>query len=195
MLSRNRRMNWFYSIVRVAGAGFPVSSMLVQLQAEIDAEQIDLRISRLEDPISQLHSDIRALSEIIYGMIKQNDDLRIYLKEDDCEKYSRALAALESQSLIDGSHTINRRFECGFRVVDPTYVMYMCALFETSESMEKLYGIIENCSVGQQIDGEQIQETLNLPLSVIGSAFNIYESKGFGICSRIIGQTIYLGKA
>ena len=47
-------MGWFYSLVRVAGAGFPVSASLVQLQGEIDAQEMKARLDRLEDPISSL---------------------------------------------------------------------------------------------------------------------------------------------
>lgn len=63
-------MNWFFSMVRVAGAAFPVSSMLVQLQAEIDSNELNNRLNRLEDPISHLHENVHDISEVMYKKIK-----------------------------------------------------------------------------------------------------------------------------
>jgi len=54
-------MNWFFSMVRVAGVAFPVSSMLVQLQAEIDSNEFNTRLNRMEDPISHLHENVHEI--------------------------------------------------------------------------------------------------------------------------------------
>jgi hypothetical protein len=188
-------MNWFFSMVRVAGAAFPVSSMLVQLQAEIDSNELNNRLNRLEDPISHLHENVHDISEVMYKKIKQLDNLKINLDDEEYEKYSRVLAVLESKSFIKGSHTIGKRFAKGLRIIDPTYVLYMCALFENSNEMEKLRNRVETCRIGQQLNGKTLQNEINLPLSIIGSVFKIYETKGYGVCSNEIGATIYIGKA
>ena len=51
-------MNWFFKFVRIAGASFPVASSLVQLQSELDSDELNRRIQKLEDPISNLHEDV-----------------------------------------------------------------------------------------------------------------------------------------
>jgi len=71
----------------------------------------------------------------------------------------------------------------------------MCALFENSKEMEKLRKKVEDCSIGQQLNGKSLQDEIDLPLSVIESVFKIYESKGYGVCSNEVKATIYIGKA
>ena len=132
-------MNWFFSIVRIAGAACPASSMLVQLQAEIDAGKIDDRLQKLETPIGALHEDINKISRLIYDEIKRSDDSLIELSKDDYREYSRVLAVLETSSFIKGNHALSYgRFAKGLRVTDPTYVLYMSALFENQKTMDSI---------------------------------------------------------
>ena len=189
-------MNWFFSIVRIAGAACPASSMLVQLQAEIDAGKIDDRLQKLETPIGALHEDINKISRLIYDEITLSDDLLVNLDKDIYRKYSRVLAVLESSSFIKGNHALNYgQFAKGLRVTDPTYVLYMSALFENQELMEIIYKKVDSCTPGQNLNGKLIKKEVNVPLPVIKAIFDIFEAKGYGICSRVIGSAVYIGKA
>jgi len=73
--------------------------------------------------------------------------------------------------------------------------MYLCALEEESMKMETLLEIVDNCKRGEWLDGKRIQEEIDLPLPVIRAVFDIYESKGYGLCSKEIRACQYLGKA
>lgn len=188
-------MDWFLSIVRVAGVAFPVASSLVQLQAEIDSKSLKERVARLEDPVSYLHDDVPELSRKIYRELKLNNSEKLDFNEEFYKKYSRALAVLESQGYIKGSHAIGKRFAAGVRIVDPSFIIYLCALEVDDAKMEALLKIVDNCSVGEWLDGRHIQEEIDLPLPVIRAVFDIYESKGYGICSKEIRACQYLGKA
>lgn len=119
----------------------------------------------------------------------------MYFDDEFYIKYSRALAVLESQRYLKGSHAIGKRFAAGLWVVDPTFIMYMCVLEEDNDKMEAITSAVENCQIGQWLDGKVLQASLNLPLPVIDAVFKIYESKGYGLCSKTIGECQYLGKA
>jgi elongation factor P hydroxylase len=72
-------MDWLFSIVRIAGASFPVASSLVQLQSEIDSKTLSKRVEKLDDSVSHLHKDIPELSKLIYQELKsmvKGDTLR-----------------------------------------------------------------------------------------------------------------------
>ena len=188
-------MDWFFAIVRMAGVAFPVASSLVQLQAEIDSKALKERVARLEDPVSYLHDDVPELCRELYRELKLKNSEKLDFDEHFYSKYSRALAALESQGYIKGSHAIGKRFAAGIRLVDPSYIMYLCALEEDDLKMEALLKVVDSCKVGEWLDGRRIQEDIDLPLPVIRAVFDIYESKGFGICSKEIRACQYLGKA
>lgn len=186
-------MDWFYSIVRIAGASFPVASSLVQLQAEIDSKKLLEKVARLEDPISNLHEDIPNVSRQIYKEIKDSNSSKLYFNDDFYRQFSRALAVLESKSYIKGSHALGKSYAAGINLIDPTYIMYLCAIEEDSSKMESLIKIVDDCEIGQWLDGNKIE--IDLPLPVIKAVFEIYESKGFGLCSKTINYCQYIGKA
>ena len=188
-------MDWFFSIIRVAGSSFPVASSLVQLQAEIDSKALKERVARLEDPVSYLQEDIPELSRKIYRELKLKNTTELDFEEKFYQKYSRALAALESQGYINGNHAIGKKYAGGIDLVDPSFIMYLCALEEDGVKMETLIKIVENCRVREWLDGKGIQATNHLPLPVVQAVFDIYESKGYGLCSKTIGECKYLGIA
>jgi hypothetical protein len=188
-------MDWFFSIIRVAGASFPVASSFVQLQAELDSKILQKRLSRLEDPVSFLHEDVPELSKHIYNQLKSKESIQLSFSDEFYAKYSRALASLESQSYIKGGHAIGKRYAAGIRLIDPSYIMYLCALEEDNEKMETLVKIVDSCEAGKWLDGNRLQMTISLPLVVIKAVFEIFESKGYGLCSKTIGETKYIGKA
>lgn len=186
-------MDWLFSIIRVAGASFPVASSLVQLQAEIDSKELLKRVAKLEDPISNLHDDVPEVSRQIYRKLKLDNSAKLDFDDEFYNKFSRALAALESQGYIKGGHANGKNYAAGIRLVDPSYIMYLCAIEEDEKKMESLVKIVDDCEIGQWLDGNRME--IDLPLPVIKAVFDIYESKGFGICSREVGSYKYMGKA
>jgi hypothetical protein len=188
-------MDWLFSIIRIAGASFPVASSLVQLQAEIDSKALLNRVEKLEDPVSFLHHDVPILSKLIYHELKSQESTNLSFSDEFYSKYSRPLAALESQGFIKGVHTLCNRYKGGIYLCDPSFIMYLCAIAEKKNKMEELIKIVDSCEVGNWLDGKKIKIELDLPLPVIRAVFDIYESKGYGLCSKTVGVDKYLGKA
>lgn len=188
-------MDWFTSLVKMAGASFPVASSFVQLLSDIESDGLQERIRQLEDPISGLHPDIQELSRLLYDAMKTTDSSHFDLSDEMYKKFSRGLACLESTALVEGSHALSKRYYGGISITDPIYIIYMCSLYENPEKMEALYQQIDECPVGTSVDGKEIKKTLGLPLPVIKAAFHIFEAKGYGMCSRTLGSAIYIGKA
>ena len=58
--------------------------------------------------------------------------------------------------------------------------------------MDQLLKTIDSCEVGSSLDGRDLKQQIDLPLSVIRAAFLIFESKGFGICPKTIGMVEYI---
>jgi hypothetical protein len=188
-------MDWFYSIVRIAGASFPVASSLVQLQAEVDSKKLLERVRRLEDPISFVHEDIPELSRLIYRHLKSTDSPKVVFSTELHTKFKRPLAALEKLGCIKGTHAIGEMYVGGFWLSDPTFVMYMCALEEDKCKMENLINLVDRCQEGQWLKGPELQKQIDVPMPVIAAVFEIFERKGFGLCSNEVGATMYMGQA
>ena len=94
-------MDWFCSLIRIAGVSFPVASSLVQLNSEIESGHIRSRLEKLEDPISSLHPDIQIVSKKIYEAIRIKKTSILDFEEEFYTKHSRPLATLEANGLID----------------------------------------------------------------------------------------------
>lgn len=94
-------MSWFISILKIAGASFPVAASLAQLHSEIDWTALLKRVEKLEDPISCLHSDIPAVSRLIYAELKTKESLNLTFDDEFYSKYRRPLAALEANGSIE----------------------------------------------------------------------------------------------
>jgi len=194
-LKMERHMDWLLSIVKIAGAAFPVTSSLVQFLAEVDSKALMERVDRLEDPVSCIHDDVPELSRLIYRKLKVEKLTKLDFDDEFYKKYSRALATLESHGFIQGGHVFGKKYAAGIRLVDSSYIMYLCALEEDGEKMESLIKVVKDCEVGEWLDGKNIQTSIDLPLPVIKAVFDIYKSKGYGLCSKEIGSTKYMGKA
>lgn len=187
-------MDWFCSLIRVAGASFPGASSLVQLNSEIESGQIRSRLEKLEDPISSLHPDIQTVSRELYEKIKLTNSSSLDFEDEFYAKYSRPLATIEASGLITGQHAIGKRFACGIVVIDPSYILYLCALFESESSMSELFETVDKCEAGKWLDGETIAQRLTIPLPVVNAVFDIYVKKGFGLKSGQIGSSKYMAK-
>lgn len=188
-------MNWFISIFKIAGASFPGAASFAQLLSEIDSEAILNRVKKLEDPISFLHDDVPTLSKLIYQELKAKESINLSIDANIYSKYSRPLAALEAQGYIKGIHTNASRYYGGIYLCDPSFIMYLCALSENKKKMEELIKKVDSCEIGAMLDGKEIKKDIDLPLPVIRAVFDIYESKGYGICSKSVGLDKYMGKA
>ena len=188
-------MDWFISLVKMAGASFPGAASFVQLLSDLESNDTRERLGKFEDPISNLHPDIHELSKLIYLAIKESDKSDIELPDELYERYSRALSNLESEGLIKGIHTLTKRYYGGFIITDPSFIIYMCVQYEDNKKMEKLYKQIDGCSVGSSLDGKEIEKETGLPLPVINAAFQIFEAKGYGICSKESGSVFYICNA
>ena len=186
-------MDWFFTIVRVAGASFPVASSLVQLSSEIDSKSLKERVCKLEDPISNIHNDVPALSRQIYKELKDANSAKLYFDEAFYKQYSRALAALESHGYIKCGHALGKSFAAGISLADPSYIMYLCAIDKDEEKMDFLVNAVDSCEIGQWLDGSKMN--IDLPTPVIKAVFDIYESKGYGVCSKEVGTCKYMGKS
>lgn len=188
----NNKIDWFLKSVRIAGVNFPVAASFVQLQAEIDSAKIMSRIEMLEDPISYLHNDVPDLSKEIYKELITQDYPYIKLDEPVYIKHSQALAILESKGLISKDMIIGSAIPIGVQITDPSYIIYMCALFEDTIKMQHLFDIVDACEQGKWLDGKVIKEAIDLPLPIIQAVFDIYESNGLGACSKEISSSKYM---
>ncbi len=188
-------MNWLLSLVRIVGALFPVGASLVQVQAEIGANALEKRISSLEDPISSLHEGMPKLSREIYDRLKAEESLHLRFEESFYETHSRPLAIIDSRGFIKANHTIGTRYRNGITIIDQTYIMYMCALAEDPKKMETLIRLVDECEINENLDGNRIKITTDLPLPVIYAVFEIFAANGRGICSPSPTRCNYRGLA
>ena len=62
-------------------------------------------------------------------------------------------------------------------------------------TLEALVKRLDDCKIGQWLDGRKLAEEIKLPLPVVAASFQIYESKGYGICSAEVGAVRYCGTA
>ena len=61
--------------------------------------------------------------------------------------------------------------------------------------MDGLVQLMENCTTGQWLRGEDIASDLHLPLPVIKALFQLYEARGLGNFSKETGAVNYLCRA
>jgi len=61
--------------------------------------------------------------------------------------------------------------------------------------MELLVQYLEQCKIGEWLEGKNIAHELELPNPVVAACFKIYAEKGYGQCSRESGAISYCGRA
>lgn len=188
-------MDWFLKLVRIAGVNFPGAASLVQLQAEIDSEAINISIKKLSDPISFLNMDVQKVSREIYKKLKANNSDVLCFSDEFYSKYSKSLAALDSKKLIKKIVTADSRFPKFITLPDASFVIYMCKLDEDHKKMTRITSIVDSCEYGTCLDGYALSKQFELPVYVIRSIFSIYESKGYGILSNARGTCQYVGRS
>lgn len=187
-------MEWIAVLIRAVGSSFPGAASLVQLNSEIESSNVRERLDRLEDPISSLHPDVPDVSSKIYQAVKSSNSNAVDFGDEFYSSSRRPLAALEAYGAIRGEHALSKQFACGVRVTSPTYMLYMAALFESSESMSKLISTVDACEPGKWLDGDSIASELSLPSPLVRSVFEIYRDKGYGLLSGELGSNKYMAK-
>ena len=188
-------MGWIQSLARIVGAGIPFGGVAVQISAELESREFQRRLQEIEDPISVLHPDVRAVSQLIYERLSTTNRVPIELSETEQAKYVRPLAVLEAKSLIDGAHAIGSPFALHFWLRNPTYVLYMAALYEDADLMERLVERVDQWPRGTWLNGVALAEELTLPIRTVKAVLELYVSRGFGLMSGENGTVSYLARA
>ncbi|AEG13649.1 hypothetical protein Sbal175_4440 (plasmid) [Shewanella baltica BA175] len=188
-----KSIDWFYKVVRIAGVNFPVAASFVQLQAELDSIAMYKRIEKLEDPISYLHEDIQEVSNLIYAQLVEEDSVNLNFNDEFYLKYSRPLATLTKSGYISQNNVMGSIIPIGINLIDPSFILYMCVITGDSKAMDNLVKIVDECPVGQWLNGRTLKEDLTIPIYVIRAVFEVYQAKGYGLLSREIGSCNYMG--
>lgn len=187
-------MNWFLSIVKIAGASFPVANSCIQAISEIESVRLDDRIQKFEDSIRNMHKDMFDLCKYIYQtmQLERYMNFKIAILQFDnafYSKFAQPLAILISKNIIKS----NKRFRTGITLIDPTFIMYLCKCFAPEHAMTLLTQKVTSCKNNESLGGIEIQKELKLPLSVIQAVFEIYTSKGYGDYSKSLNLVQYYG--
>lgn len=181
----------FLALIRVAGASFPIAASMVQLQAEIDIVEMRRRIEALEDPVAGIHPDVPAVGALIYHALGAGAGRKVYLEEAQYDRFGRCLAALEARGLVQGGHTLGRRYEDGLRVADPFFLVYLARAFDEGVGLASVLAEVDECAPRTWLNGERLAEEHKLPLSVVHAVFQVYEAMGYGLTSKTIGESRY----
>jgi len=191
-------MDWFFALMRMAGACFPASAFFVQLQAEVDrvdSKRLADRVRSLEDPISSLHEDVPKVAQAFYDVIRREGEPQVWFDEQFYWGHSEVLALLEAKAMIAPQHGIGDRYSDGILIVDPSFIMYMCALCEPDDTMQLLYERVNACPPGEWLNGKEMATELDLPIPVVRACFQVFAAKGLGQVSNLIPSCLYTGKA
>ncbi len=188
----NTSVGWLMKVLRVAGASFPGSSSLVQVQSELDSLEMAKRLQELSDPISYLHKDVPEASKLIYENLRKEDFATLDFSDEFYNKFSRPLAVLDSYGLISKKHGLGSRIPCGINLIDPSFILYMCNLAEDHHKMQEITDIVDRCEPVLSLDGNTLKDIIRLPVTVIRAVFMVYESKGYGLVSKTIGRCQYI---
>ena len=190
----NESIDWFCKVIRVAGASFPVTASLVQLQAEIDNIAMSERIRRFEDPISYLHEDVAKVSQLVFDKLVAKGSIDLNFDDSFYLKYSRALATLDKSGYISLNRELGYRIPISINLSDPTFILYLCSGNENSLNMESLIETVDKCLFNNWLNGKEIESNLKIPMPVVNAVFEIYEAKGYGFIVRECGIINYCGK-
>lgn len=185
-------MGWLLTIARIAGTTSPFTAWLVQAEAEIKAKDFQTRLERLEDPFSRLHPDVRELGRILYESIQNTDESRVQLDDTRMQRYARALAILKAAGCIEGTSTVGGGpFYGGIYVTDPSFLLYLCTLYEDSDLMDRFVERVEKTPARTSLRGDELSTEYALPLPIVKAVFQVYERRGLGILSKETGTVNY----
>lgn len=162
--------------------------------SEIQTDKVNHRLDYLEDPISSLHPDVKALSSEIYSALRSGASTHLAFDDAFYQRFRRPLAALEAQGDIKGGHTIGKRYAVGLSITSSRHILYMAALFESDRAMAKLVQAVDTCKPNTRLDGNVVAAGLGLPVPVVRAVLELYRDKGYGLLSNEVGSNVYVAK-
>lgn len=184
-------MGWIASLARVIGTAIPFGGAAVQISAELEGREIQRRLKQIEDPLSALHPDVRAVSQLLYERLATADGSKVELSPQEHDQYARSLAMLEANGLLDGTRAIGTHYAIDYWFNSPAYVLYMAALYEDADLMERLVQRVDRLERGTCLNGLQLAEELNIPVRVVKAVLELYTARGLGFMSRELGTVTY----
>ncbi len=191
----SKKIDWFFRLVRIAGACNPASAVLLQFQSEMDSIAVNKRLDSLQDPISSIHDSSYDLCKCLYdGLVTGEPNILDFSKES-CINFSRPLAMFETKRYLKRNMVLGYKYATEIELTDPSFALYLGRKFANQISISELYDLVENCEVGESIDGIQLSNSLNLPLILVRSLFQIYQENGLGLLSNESGTCNYRGVA
>lgn len=176
------------------GVTIPLTAPLVQLASDYESDQIKKDVNKLLDPITNLHPDIKPLSEELYKKLVEIDEKLLLMDDDFFHKYLRPLSILEAQGAIKFRRDVNKSIPQGLFLIDTGFVLYICRLFADNKAMQALFDKIESCNKGEWLCSDKLKEELNLPSFVIEKIFSMYADKSYGLLSEPVGRVRYMSK-
>ncbi|PAJ71673.1 hypothetical protein CJF42_25445 [Pseudoalteromonas sp. NBT06-2] len=171
-----------------------LTQVLTEGKAVFDTKEIEQRQNDIEfksHPIISLHPDILDLTNVLYIFMKENSTDVISLRDDVYDKYSKALAKLESSDYITFELASGCPRPLSIVLSNPEFVIYAAVVNGEDNKLGKLFQEMENAKFGECLDGVELSEKFELPIHVIGSFFKKYEDQGYGECSKMTGVYNY----
>ena len=165
------------------------------MSAELESREFQRRLEQLEDPISALHPDVRAVSQLLYERLAIAEGSKVELSPEEQDRYASPLAMLEANGLLDGTHVIGTHYAVDYWFRNPTFVLYMAALYEDANLMERLVQRVEQMERGTSLNGIQLAEELSLPVRTVKAVLELFAARGLGLMSREIGTVNYRARA
>lgn len=191
--------NWFVPAVKIAAQALPGTAALSQWLDEIATSRIVERLDRLEDPLTKYgpRPRIKKLTAELYSQLqKQSQDVPTTHLDwaRQLDDFKKEMRHLEADGLLDGSHHLGPggEFGVGFRL-SRSFIVLLAVLHGDRSEMGRLVEAIETAQT--QLDGKQLRQKINLPLTVIDTLFTKYAEQGQGFKSAEIGSSIYIPKA
>ncbi|NLF97536.1 MAG: hypothetical protein GX569_12410 [Candidatus Riflebacteria bacterium] len=187
-------MSWVTKFIKMFGSMSCFTAPLVQLASDCESDQMKKDIDKLLDPITNLHPDIKSLSEELYNQLVEVDEKLLLMNDDFFHKYLRPLSLLEAEGAIKFRRNMNKSIPQGLFLIDTGFVLYLCRLFADNKAMQALFDKIENCKSGEWLCRDKLKEELNLPSFVIEQVFSLYANKGYGLLSGPVDRVRYMSK-
>jgi diguanylate cyclase (GGDEF)-like protein len=186
--------HWFPKIIGLAGNSFSTSTFIVENLGDIESiSEIEL-LHNLEDFLNKINTDIIKVTNILYKQFLLLDTTKLDFPEDFYTKFSSALNLLVSHGFIILHTDSNAIKPITVTLVDPTYIIVMCVFFADHNSMQELVDIVERCHIDLCLKASQLKVIFNLPIHVVKSVFEIFDSEGFGSFSKTKDDFNYIGK-
>lgn len=191
--------NWFVPAVKIAAQAFPGTAALSQWLDEIATSRIVERLDRLEDPLTKYGPPprIKMLTAELYSLLqKQSQDVPTTHLDwaRELDDFKKEMRHLEADGLLDGSHHLGPggEFGGGFRL-SRRFIVLLAVLHGNRTEISKLIETIETARM--QLDGKQLRQKINLPLTVIDTFFTKYAEQGQAFKSEQVGASIYIPKS